>query len=437
MHSRVVCIETSFSAVHIIGKSFHMINILIDGNFISFSEFALFADYGKQKSPLKRERDQIAYIQGLSSRLFYILNSLPKGGRVVFCLDSRSWRKDFMEKYKESREDDKGNKGIMDNETKQIFYSLLAEFGEILESVGIHMSKVQGAEGDDLLFKWAKYFNDKGENCIIISGDKDLTQIVKGPEEPWTIVWSNKTNNNKIYSVNGWQDAIEQPTNNTIFEFNMADDKDTLSRMLRESGAAMQIMHSSHYILHKILIGDDGDDVPSSWKMKTKTAKTGEEKWVRVTDKKAEKIIEIITAPNVDMSLSCTEWLDVILKSIDPSKTILPYVNAGISVSKRMDEISGTLLRVMGDVDDKELRKKVTENIQRNAKLVWLMDDMLPYNVNEMINENISKSIENTVAPNKAKWNKNALLDGTRFGKIKTAPRGFDPFSLVNLPDED
>lgn len=415
-----------------------MINILIDGNFISFSEFSLFCDYGKTKEPLKRERDQIAYIQGLSSRLFYILNSLPKGGRVVFCLDSRSWRKDFMEKYKESREDGKGNKGIMDNETKQIFYSLLAEFGEILESVGIHMSKVHGAEGDDLLFKWAKYFNDKGENCIIISGDRDLTQIVKGPEEPWTIVWSNKSNNNKIYSVTGWQDAIDEPTNNTIFEFNMADDKDTLSRMLRESGAAMQIMDSPFYVLHKILIGDDGDDVPSSWKVKTTTAK-GEEKWVRVTDKKAEKIIEIITYPPSDRSLDCKEWLDVILHAVDPkAKSILNYVKQDVvSVEERMDEISGVLLRVMGDVDDAELRKKVTENIIRNAKLVWLVDEMLPFNINQMINEQISKSIDNTVPPNKSKWNKTALLDGSRFGKIKTAPRGFDPFSLVDLPDED
>ncbi len=414
-----------------------MINILIDGNFISFSEFSLFCNYGKTKDPLKRERDQVAFIQGLSNRLFYILNGLPKGGRVVFCLDSRSWRKDFMEKYKESREDANGNKGIMDTDTKQIFYSLLAEFGEVLQQAGIISSKVQGAEGDDLLFKWAKYFNDRGENCIVISGDKDMTQTVQGPEEPWTVVWSNKSNNNKLYAMPGWQDTIEKPTNNTIFEFDMAGDNDSLSRMLRDSGAAMQMMDTSYYILHKILIGDDGDDVPSSWKTKTTTAK-GEEKWVRVTDGKAKKIIDVITAPNVDQSLSEKEWLDVILKSIDPqAKSILHYFNAGISVDRRMDEIAGVLLRVMGDVDDKELRKQVIENIKRNAKLVWLKDEMLPFNVNQVINENIDRSINEVQAPNRAKWNKMALLDGSRFGKVKVAPRGFDPFSLIDLPDED
>jgi len=412
-------------------------NILIDGNFISFSEFAMFSSYGKTKDPLRRDRDQASFIQGLSSRLFYILNSLPKGGRVVFCLDSRSWRKEFMEKYKESRENEKGDKGIMDNETKQLFYSLLAEFGEVLTLAGIHMSKVQGAEGDDLLFKWARYFNDKGENCIIISGDYDMTQTVQGPESPWTIVWSNKSTNNKMFTSAGWIDAIEEPQSNTVFEFNVTHDQSNLSKLIRDSGTSIQVMDVPHYVLHKILIGDDGDDVPSSWKMKTETSK-GEEKWVRVTDKKAEKIIEVITYPPSDHSLDCKEWLNVILHAIDPkAKSILDYTQTNINVAERMDEISGVLLRVMGDVDDAELRKQVTENILRNAKLVWLREEMLPFNVNQMINENIEKSINTVKASNRAKWNKNALLEGTRFGKAQIAPRGFDPFSLIDLPDEE
>ena len=405
-----------------------MINILIDGNFIAFSEFAMFSNYGKIKDPFKRERDQVSYIQGLSNRLFHILNQLPKGGTVVFCLDSRSWRKDFMEKYKERREDEEGNKGMMDNETKQIFYSLLAEFGEVLTKVGIHSSKVLGAEGDDLLFKWSKYFNDKGENCIIISGDGDMKQLVKGPESPWTAVWSNKSNNNKLFFVPGWLDEIEKPLENSIFDFNPINTD--LPKMIRDSGASMQVMNTSHYLLHKILIGDDGDDVPSSWKVYK-----GEDKWVRVTDKKAEKIIEIITTPMSDRSLSCTEWLDVFLRTIDPKAEGL-YNYDSTNLEKRMDEISGVLLRVMGDIDDSELRKKVTENILRNARLVWLRNEMLPFNINQMINESIENSMSTIAGADRTKWNKMALLNGTRFGKTKVAPLGFDPFSLLDLPDE-
>lgn len=411
-------------------------NILIDGNFIAFSEFSMFSNYGKTKNPLQRERDQAAFIQGLSSRLFYIINNLPKAGRVVFCLDSRSWRKDLMEKYKEGREDSQGNKGIMDNETKQIFYSLLAEFGEVLTGVGIHMSKVQGAEGDDLLFKWSKYFNDKGEDCMIISGDYDMTQTVRGPESPWTVVWSNKSTNNKMFAMPGWIDSIETPQKNTIFEFNVIHDNTNLSKTIRDSGASIQIMDVSYYVLHKILIGDDGDDVPSSWKMKTQNSK-GEDKIVRVTDKKAEKIIDVITHPTSDHSLSVKEWLDVILCAVQGKEKNDEGYSFMTGVSSRMDEISGVLLRIMGDVDDKELRKKVTENIIRNAQLVWLREEMLPYNINQTINESIEKSIETVTGVNRSKWNKTSALEGTRFGKMKIAPRGFDPFSLIDLPDED
>lgn len=401
-----------------------MTTILCDFNFIAFSEFAMFSNYGKTKNSLKRERDQAAFIQGLTSRLFHIINQLPKG-RVVCCIDSRSWRKDFMEKYKEKREDEEGNKGIMDNDTKQIFYNIIAELGEVMTKVGIHVSKLPGAEGDDLLFKWANHLNSKGENCIVISGDRDLTQIVKGPESPWTVVWDNKSNQNKMFAVSGWADEIEKPQNNTIFEFNPVDDTNTITKILRD--ANLNVMDTSYYILHKILIGDDGDDVPSSWKVYK-----GDGKYVRVTDKKAEKIIDIITAPNSDHSLSCSEWLDMILFNIDKTKT--PIFS---DHEQRLDELSGTLLRVMGDVDDEKLRKQVSENIIRNAKLVWLRDEMLPFNINQTINEHIEDSIENITGMNRAKWNKTALLEGTRFGKMKIAPSGFDPFSLVNLPDED
>jgi len=406
-------------------------NIIIDGNSVAFSEYSIFSNYGKDKEPFKKERDQAAYVQGLSNRLFHILNQLPKGGRVIFCLDSRSWRKELMEKYKEKREDADGTKGMMDNETKLIFYSILSEFGEALTRAGIHMSKVQGAEGDDLIFKWVKYFNLKNENCIVISGDRDLTQTVTGPGEPWSIVWDNKSNHNKIFAIPGWSEEIDKPISNSIFDFNPIDDQNTIKKLLRDSGASINTMNISYYLLHKILIGDDGDDVPSSWKVEKENTK-GEKKWVRVTDKKAEKIIEILTYPPADRSLSCSEWLDILLHNIDPSKA--PMFSDHKS---RLDELAGTILRVMDDLDDTNLREKVSENILRNTKLVWLRDEMLPFNINQMINENIENSISSTPTPDHSKWNKNALLEGSKFGKVKIAPRGFDPFNLLELPDED
>jgi len=193
-------------------------------------------------------------------------------------------------------------------------------------------------------------------------------------------------------------------------------------------------MDTDYYVLHKILIGDDGDDVPSTWKMQTTTAK-GEVKFVRVTDKKAERIIEIVTTPVSDHSLSVSEWLDVLQRKANP-KALSRYNFGDVDLDKRLDEISGVLLRVMGDVDDTELRKKVGDNIVRNTRLVWLIDDMLPFNVSQMINESIVSSFKRVPSADRQKWNKNSLLGGTRFGKMKVAPRGFDPFEMGPLPDE-
>lgn len=402
------------------------VNIIIDAGFMCFSAYSTFSDYGKIKDPLKSTRSQASFLQELSNKLFYTLNQLPKGGQVVFCLDSRSWRKDFDKGYKSSREDTEGNKGIMDNESKKIFYKLVDEFGSLINKVGIHLSKSQGAEGDDLIFKWVEFFREKGENCVIVTGDHDMMQLVKGPEEPWTVVWSNKKNNSKIFSISGWKDSLNKPSQSSIFEFNISKDQDVISKMIRDTGTLIETVNPSKYLLHKILIGDDGDDVPSCW--------TVEKTNTRVTDGRAKKIIDLVTDQNSDHSLTHDEWLEVILRSADPKQII---ENDFTDYEKRIDELSGTILRVMKDLDDSELRKKVSSNIIRNAKLMWLRKEMIPFNIDSMINESIERSIMNTPEADRSKWNQKFLLKGSSFeGFGSSAPKGFDPFSLIELPDE-
>lgn len=414
------------------------INILIDFNYIGFSEYALFANYGKIKDPLKRERDQVAYIQSLTNRVFNLLYNIPKGGKIVFCIDSRSWRKDLMEQYKENREDNDGNKGSMDNETKKIFYSLLEEFGELLKGAGMIVSKVKGAEGDDLLFKWVKYFNDKGENCILISGDGDLTQVVQGPLEPWTVVWSKRTKNNKLFTVSDWYDNLVEERANTIFEFNVTDENGSLNKLFSDTETTINTINVGYYLLHKILIGDDGDDVPSSWKV-YKGIHNGKDKYVRVTNKKAQDIIKAITSA----TFSCSDWMEVLFNMTDPNTSSFNSSSKRKPISEdeltrcknKLNELSGVVLRVMGDVDDLNLRTKVSENLIRNTRLVWLKEEMLPYNLNQMINEHLEDSISK-LKYDSTKWSKNGLLKGSRFGDIKSVPRNFDPFNFQVLPDE-
>lgn len=388
------------------------INILCDGNYLAFAEFSLFSNYGKDKEPLGNERKQASFIQGLVNRIFYTTALIPKGGRFVFCLDSKSWRKSIDKLYKESREDDKGNKGIMDNETKQIFYKILADLGEVLEAAGICVSKVQGAEGDDLLFKWSKYFNERGENCVIITGDVDLTQNVCGPDEAWTIVWNPKTNSNKIYAIDGWMRTLSVESGNSIFDFSLSNEMGEMLKFVKEKQPVIDYINPNFYILKKILVGDDGDDVPAVWEISKPDSK-GEMKSTRVTDKRADKILELLFDKYKLTRQNClVRWND----------------------AEFQDELAGMILRVMGDVDGKEQREEVKLRLALNAKLVWLHEDQLPPNITEMINENIAKSM--TLVPDPRRWNKKALLEGSKFQHGSATPTSLDPFGFMNLPDE-
>ena len=386
-----------------------MINILWDGNYLAHSEFSVFSQYGKSKDPLKSERNKSNFIHGLTTKFFYALNQLPKGGRVVFCMDSKSWRKGFYSGYKSSREDVDGNKGQMDRATKEIFYSLMEDFCEMLKKVGIFVCRVPGAEGDDLLFHWSKYFNDKGENVIIVTGDRDMTQCIAGPKEPWTIVWTNKSNSNKLYIPEHWTDWIID-VSNSVFNFTLNNDQEVMSKLIRDQELKLEHTQPEFYVLKKILIGDDGDDVPAVW-----TVYKGDDKSIRVTDKKADKIIEhIFSKFDLHRPTALCEW----------------------GKPEFMDFLAGVILRVMGDLDGAPERLKVVEALERNARLVWLREDMLPFNLNESVKDSIRDSVE-SVTPDRTRWNKKALLEGSKFKGGSSVPTGMDPFSFMVLPDED
>ena len=380
-----------------------VINIGLDGNFLAFSYFSIFSEYGKIKNPLGTEGEKASYIQGLTDYIFRLVNQLPKGGRLMFCLDSRSWRKDVDREYKVSREDAQGNKGIMDRETKEEFYKVIADFGEVLSKAGICVAKVTGAEGDDILYRWAEYFNAIGENCIIITADKDLAQIVSGPKEPWTVVWNPRSNSNKIFAMDGWLEHITDETSApTIFDFNISSEGSGLVSFIRNREVQIEYIKPEMYLIKKILTGDDGDDVPSSWTMSKPEGKS-----IRVTDKRADKILEYAFSKfGISEESALLRWGE----------------------EEFMDELAGAILRVMGDVDGKQERVNVRERLKMNAKLMWLHEDHIPTNVMSLIDEDMKESL--VVPADRLMWNRRSILEGTKFQHGTMMPRGQDPFSM-------
>ena len=196
------------------------------------------------------------FIRKVITDLSYALNQIPDIKRIVFCRDSRSWRKDFeieRSNYKESRVKEEG----VDWSS---FFSLMDEFGKYLEEKGYVYSVQNGAEGDDLLWIWSERLIESGENVIAISGDKDMYQIVKDNDKNWIVVWNNLTKNNKITVAKEWNPVDESEM--SIFDVDpLAEKTETKFNKLISSCELNQV-DTREFIFKKILTGDKKDDVP-------------------------------------------------------------------------------------------------------------------------------------------------------------------------------
>ena len=136
------------------------IAVVLDGNYWFHKTFGVFAGFGN-KNPgkvLSGEAEVNMFMQKVITDVCYSLNQIPSIEKIVFCKDSRSWRKD----YKISRSVYKGNREDKDVIDWGSFFKLLDEFGEYVEKNGFIFSRTHGAEGDDLMWCWARELRKEG-----------------------------------------------------------------------------------------------------------------------------------------------------------------------------------------------------------------------------------------------------------------------------------
>lgn len=398
------------------------INIIIDGNYVFHSAFSVYAGWNKTNA-FPTKKDEVAFVQSVANNFFATIRQLPKGGDVVFTVDSRSWRKavDIPDHpgYKSGRVDKDGNKGAMTPETAATFYRLIDEFTKYLGRVGIIISRIGGAEGDDLIFRWSDYFFKKGESSIIISGDKDLTQLVRidTENENWVIQWNNKNNSarfkNTIYMPLGWRkEWLSLADEVDIFNFQIGNAKEDILKLIRDQDITLLVVHPDDVVIGKILAGDDGDDVPPVWINKKWTNKQGVQRDVRMTGKKpAACMAELSEKYDIDETNYLDKWND----------------------AQFMQDAAGLVLRLTKDVDGTAEREIVIEAMRRNAQLVWLKEDQLPYNLLAEMDHHIEKMMATNVTQRHL-WNRNGIFEGSRFAE-DAVPDKYDPFIGIELPE--
>jgi len=111
------------------------------------------------------------------------LNSIRKawqdfdGSHVVFCLEGRSWRKDYYQPYKRNRQETRAAMNEREQEEDRVFWEAFDKFKEFInERTNCTVLHHPQLEADDLIAGWIQ--NHPNDNHVIISTDTDFVQLI-------------------------------------------------------------------------------------------------------------------------------------------------------------------------------------------------------------------------------------------------------------------
>jgi 5'-3' exonuclease len=101
---------------------------------------------------------------------------------VIFCLEGRSWRKDFYKPYKANRKLDESAMTEAEVEENKMFWETYEAFTTFLrEKTNTSVIRNPIAEADDIIGAICNANGSYlgGDKILIVSGDKDFTQLQK------------------------------------------------------------------------------------------------------------------------------------------------------------------------------------------------------------------------------------------------------------------
>lgn len=244
-------------------------NILFDGNYLFHRNFSVFSNYYREdmNDVLQDPEKQQVLIRKCVTDMCHTVRKFKDVKRVSFVIDSSSWRYSLYDDYKYAL-----------TKVKDPFYkhflTVLNMFEELLRKKGIIVSRVMGAEGDDLLYVWSLYFGDcLDEELVIITGDSDIRQMITKNVS----LFNNNSKNLKLYCT---------------------QEKEKFWNEYLEPDVQVESVKPFEVLLYKVIMGDTSDNIPK--------LKKG------FGNKAFEKFIEFITpyniSPTIDL-VSLSQWI--------------------------------------------------------------------------------------------------------------------------------
>lgn len=364
-----------------------MINLTVDISNLFFRSLYIVGGYKSDSYTFDNQFEVDQLMRKVCTDISFIIRQ-TNPSRVIFAFDSKSWRKsisiDENEGYKANRE--KSSTINWDN-----VYNIMKEFGDIIESNGFIVSKIDKAEADDIICLWNEelLFNQHQHN-IIVSADEDVRQLVyfypyEVGKNAFSVVYNpftqGKAASKKLYIPKYFNEWLNTSDNGDIFNRSIDMDKEDFKQLRDTEKILLEEVNGNLIGLKKIFCGDDGDNVPSiySWVVKDKK---DEDKVMRITNSKYEKIVNLIEAKDyLDLHDKC----DIIYEQISNI--------AGHNPSFKM-----------------------IDRLNRQIKLVILSKTVFPEEIVETFeNEKAKQLAKPNVSPQS--WNMNSLLQGTRYVK--------------------
>jgi 5'-3' exonuclease len=304
-----------------------MINVIVDLQ-LMFYKMAFVNSY-KTDGFLYKESHGKVLVKSVFDYVMSGLSFMRSKERVVFVTDSRgdTWRS-FIEKdsqYKKNR--DKDFKFNIDQ-----FFVCLEDFTKIISDAGLYHLSVSGAEGDDLIYMVSRAMYTAGMKVVIMSEDSDLLQLLRESSSAFVV----------MYRGNDW--AV---SNTYSRSGGPVDDLDWLKpdQITDLVGENPMRVNSVHIALIKIMSGDKGDNVKSSYFYDRSGKETS------FTELRAKQAIE-----NMERSAGVAltqKYLSQLWESEDERINLAK--NMFLAVGKNSTN-----------------HVAVAENIKRNMRYVWL-----------------------------------------------------------------
>jgi len=347
--------------------------------FFFFRSLFIVGGYGKKKYTFDSQKEQDQLMRKIATDITAIIRSINPS-RVIFALDSKSWRKGISIDENEGYKGNRKKSGVINWDN---IYKIMGEFAQILKTNGFIVSQIDNAEADDLMALWRdELLYNQNQHVVLVSADEDVRQLVdsiSSPKRAFSIIYNpftqGKNPSKKLFVPNGFKDWLNDEEDiGDIFNRSIDVDKEDFNRILNDK-VNLEEVDGKEIALRKIFCGDDGDNVPSIY-----TWLNDKGKEVRITNKPYQKIIDYIGAK---------DWKDLMTKS---------------------EVIYDQLIEISGQKPSFKMDKR----LERQTKLVVLDKSLFPVEIVKDFEDHIHEDYAgNYISPQN--WNMLSMLEGTRY----------------------